>query len=164
LKGRNPFTPFDRLERGIRHVIREEQEFEIVRNEFREMHREDGRRSAKERLRQIDPVFCGSGLDPREEDWVARDSLPDTLRELLAEIGRCYVPLLIANEKAVNARAERVSLTLDGQQWEQQPYPYQAKCLQWLRQEYGRLEGEDRLFVDQLLAGTGCEALFTINT
>jgi hypothetical protein len=42
----------------------------------------------------------------------------------------------------------------------QQPFPYQARCLQWLRQEYVRLEGADREFVDNLLDGTGCEVLF----
>jgi hypothetical protein len=44
--------------------------------------------------------------------------------------------------------------------WERQPYPYQAKCLQWLRQEFARLDEGDRGFVRDLLTGTGCEPLF----
>jgi hypothetical protein len=43
----------------------------------------------------------------------------------------------------------------------QEPFPYQAKCLQWLRQEYVKLDGEDRVFIDLLLAGTGVELLFS---
>ena len=49
---------------------------------------------------------------------------------------------------------------IDGRRWVQQPFPYQAKCLQWVRQEYARLDGTDRAIVDDALAGTGCEALF----
>jgi hypothetical protein len=42
----------------------------------------------------------------------------------------------------------------------QEPFVYQAKCLRWLREAYAGLDDEDRSRVDQLLAGTGCEALF----
>jgi len=42
----------------------------------------------------------------------------------------------------------------------QQPFPYQAKCPVWLREEHARLEPRDRDAVDALLAGTGCESLF----
>ena len=101
-----------------------------------------------------------SGLDPTEDDWIARESLPDTLKPLLTEVGRVYVPALLANAAAVDADAEQVETEIDGRPWVQQPFPYQAKCLQWLRQAHARLDGEDRIFVDEVLAGTGCEALF----
>ena len=42
----------------------------------------------------------------------------------------------------------------------QEPFPYQAKCLQWLRQEYARLDGDDRAWLNDVLDGTGCLALF----
>ena len=41
--------------------------------------------------------------------------------------------------KAVDAGAEQVRAEVEGEAWVQQPFPYQAKCLQWVRQEYGRL-------------------------
>ena len=101
-----------------------------------------------------------SGLEPTEGDWFDRDSVPDTLTGLLTEAGRTYVPALLANARAIDARAETVKTEIDGRPWVQQPFPYQAKCLQWVRQEYARLDLEDRAAVDGLLAGTGCEALF----
>ena len=101
-----------------------------------------------------------SGLDPSDDDWIARDEIPETLNALLAEAGKTYVPVLLANAKAVDAGAEQVQAEIEGEAWVQQPFPYQAKCLQWVRQEYGRLDAADRGVVDGILAGTGCEALF----
>ncbi|MYJ75589.1 MAG: hypothetical protein F4089_11050 [Gammaproteobacteria bacterium] len=84
----------------------------------------------------------------------------ETLTSLLAEVGRTYVPVMLANARALDAGADEVEAEVDGEPWVQRPFPYQAKCLQWVRQEYVRLDGADRQFVDRLLAGTGCEALF----
>ncbi len=39
------------------------------------------------------------------------------------------------------------------------PFPYRAKCLRWLREEYTALPGSARKTVDRVLAGTGCETL-----
>ena len=101
-----------------------------------------------------------SGLEPEEADWVAADALPDTLRALITEIGRTYAPVLLANAAAIDAGREEVATEVDGKPWRQKPFPYQAKCLQWLRQAYVALEGDDRARVDGILDGTGCEALF----
>ena len=101
-----------------------------------------------------------SGLEPSDDDWLERDEVPETLVALLAEAGKTYVPVLLANAKAVDAGAERVLAEVEGQTWVQQPFPYQAKCLQWVRQEYARLDPADRAVVDGIMRGTGCEALF----
>ena len=101
-----------------------------------------------------------SGLEPRPEDWVGRDALPPTLRALLVEAGRAYAPAMLANAAAINAGADEARAQVDGGEWRQRPFPYQAKCLQALRVGYARLADEDRAAVDALLAGTGCEALF----
>ena len=101
-----------------------------------------------------------SGLEPQAQDWLDLAAPPATLKPLLAEIGRTYVPLMLANARAVAAGAEEVQATVDGQAWRQQPFPYQAKCLKWLRESHAALDGEARAQVDGLLAGTGCEALF----
>lgn len=101
-----------------------------------------------------------SGLDASEDDWIARDAVPDTLRALLAEVGRVYVPFLLGNGAAIASGAERVDCIVDGEKWIQPPFPYQAKCLQWIREERAALSAADRADLDGLLSGTGCEALF----
>ncbi|MBX3496697.1 MAG: glutathione S-transferase family protein [Parvibaculum sp.] len=101
-----------------------------------------------------------SGLEPTDGDWMKRDAVPDTMRGLLAEVGRVYVPALIANAKALMAGAEKVETEIDGKPWVQQPFPYQGKCLQWLREKREALAPADRKTVDDVLAGTGVEALF----
>lgn len=100
-----------------------------------------------------------SGLDPQESDWLDPAALPDTLKALLAEVGRVYVPLLLANAQAVAAGAGEVSVEIAGKLWTQQPFAYQAKCLKWLREEYAALDGPAKATVDAALAGTGCEPL-----
>jgi hypothetical protein len=49
---------------------------------------------------------------------------------------------------------------IDGAHWTQQTFPYQGKCLLWIRQQYTALDDESRTRVDSFLAGTGCEVLF----
>ena len=86
--------------------------------------------------------------------------MPATLREIFKEVSRTYVPLMIANAQALDQGLSLVRTEVEGKPWEQEPFPYQGKCLQWLRIEYARLSEEDREVVDNTLAGTGCEALF----
>ncbi|MGH7781641.1 MAG: glutathione S-transferase N-terminal domain-containing protein [Candidatus Binataceae bacterium] len=96
-------------------------------------------------------------------EWPRRDSLAPTLRGFFVEIGRVYAPFLIANARAIGSGAERVECEIDGRPWIQQPFPYQAKCLKWLREGHAALAAADRAFVDSHLAGTGAEAIFTSN-
>ncbi|HQN49509.1 MAG TPA: glutathione S-transferase family protein [Phenylobacterium sp.] len=101
-----------------------------------------------------------SGLEPADSDWIAADALPPTLKTLLAEIGRTYVPVMLANAQALMAGAQTVETTVEGLPWSQSPFPYQAKCLQWLRASHGALPADSRARVDGWLAGTGCDRLF----
>ena len=55
---------------------------------------------------------------------------------------------------------EQVECEIDGRRWVQKPFPYQAKCLRWLREARATLASADRRTADSLLAGSGCEALF----
>ena len=100
-----------------------------------------------------------SGLEPTEADWFAIDALPASLKAILAEVGRVYVPLLLANAKAVQAGAAQVETEIDGQPWVQQPFPYQAKCLTWLRDEFAALNASDQARVAAVLTDAGCGAL-----
>jgi glutathione S-transferase len=101
-----------------------------------------------------------SGLEPEPDHWFDPSALPTTLGDLLAEIGRVYAPLLLANARGVMSGAESVETVIDGRKWVQQPFPYQAKCLNWLRQDYQALDASHRAVIDRALAGTGCEVLF----
>ena len=100
-----------------------------------------------------------SGLEPTDADWFARRALPDTFRALLAEIGRVYPSFLLANVEALAKGADEVVCEIDGRTWTQKPFPYQAKCLEWLRRDYRALDDADRSFVDETIMGTGLEAL-----
>lgn len=101
-----------------------------------------------------------SGLEPQASDWFDPAALPETLIALLGEIGRFYAPLLIANAQALQTGAAEVEIEVDGRPWVQQPFPYQGKCLTWLRSDYAALPAASRALVDKALAGTGCELLF----
>jgi glutathione S-transferase len=100
-----------------------------------------------------------SGQPASDESWMSVDSVGDVLGDLLAEIGRVYVPALLANARAIQSGNNQMETTIDGRQWVQPAFPYQAKCLQWINQEYQVLSSPDRKQVDKILAGTGCEAL-----
>jgi glutathione S-transferase len=99
-----------------------------------------------------------SGLEPGAMTDPA--ALPATLKAVLAEMGRVYPPLLLANARAVAAGETMVETTIDGRAWTQNAFPYQAKCLGWLREEYAALGAEPKARVDAAITGTGWDALF----
>jgi len=101
-----------------------------------------------------------SGLEPGDGDWISLDAPPPTLAGVLAEIGRVYPPVILANARAVMSGAAEVEAMVDGQAWTQQPFTYQAKCLQWLRQSREALSEGDRARLDRVLAPSGSLALF----
>lgn len=100
-----------------------------------------------------------SGNPASDDGWIDRSMAKEALAELLAEIGRVYTPVLLANAQAITAGEETLQTTVDGQPWEQPVFPYQAKCLGWIRDEYAALSADDQRAVDTILAGTGCEPL-----
>ena len=101
---------------------------------------------------------CISGLP--DGTWLAADALGGHLAELLAEIGRVYVPFLLANARAAAAGQSDFETVIDGKRWTQPVFPYQAKCLMTLRSAREALSGEARQALDALLCGSGCEAMF----
>ena len=100
-----------------------------------------------------------SGLEPRESDWIESDQIPETLTEIFKEIGRTYAPFLLANAEAVAEGKEEWESEIDGKLWKQMPFVYQAKCLTWIREGFGKLDDEQKGKVLQLLEGSGCEVL-----
>jgi glutathione S-transferase len=107
----------------------------------------------------VDLVEDLSGLEPLEEQWTSRDAGVAALRPLLAEIGRVYVPFLMANAAALDGGADAVTCTIDGRPWTQRPFPYQRKCLAWLREAHAALAPADRSQAAAVLQETGCAAL-----
>lgn len=101
-----------------------------------------------------------SGLEPDEAGWIDPAALPATLKALLVEMGRVYAPVMLANARALMAGEGEARAEVDGQPWTQAPFPYQGKCLGWLRAAHGELPDAARRTADAALAGTGLEALF----
>ena len=100
-------------------------------------------------------------LEVSEADWTPRGELGDSVRALLSEVGHIYVPFLLANAAALERGEKQVECQIDGRPWVQRSFPYQGKCLRWLREGRSALSPGDRAQVDRILEGTGCEALFT---
>ena len=100
-----------------------------------------------------------SGIDPQESDWLTHEQMGERLHDLLAEVGRVYAPALLANAAAAMSGKDTMQTTIDGRDWIQPTFPYQVKCLNWIRAEYDALDASGKQQVDSLLAGTGCEAL-----
>ena len=100
-----------------------------------------------------------SGLEPCDTDRVGSDALPSSLKEIFSEVGRVHVPTLLANGRSISDGNKQVETEIDGRLWVQKPFPYQAKCLQWIRQEFTRLDQPERSRLLKFLDGTGCEML-----
>ncbi len=109
----------------------------------------------------VDRMEDQCGLEPQDSDWTRLEAIPATLQGLLSEIGRVYVPALLANANSVAAGEKTWNASIDGARWTQQSFSYQAKCLKWINEHYHALSATDRARVNAVLAGTGCEALLT---
>lgn len=118
--------------------------------------------AASPRLRAwLDRVEDLSGLEVEEGLWPALGDLAPTLKPLLTEIGRVYVPFLLVNAQAVQAGDKSFETEIDGRAWTQPTFPYQAKCLMWLRGGFNAMPRDAQSHVADVLAGTGCEALLS---
>ena len=100
-----------------------------------------------------------SGNAADANGWISLQDSTEHLKELLSEIGRVYAPALLANAKAVQAGKATMATNIDGQPWEQPTFPYQAKCLQWINEEYQQLGSNGQGQIDAIFEGTGCEAM-----
>ncbi|WP_300529432.1 glutathione S-transferase N-terminal domain-containing protein [Maricaulis sp.] len=115
---------------------------------------------ASPRLRAwVDRVDDLSGLDVDANGWLPLSQASPALEPLLQEIGRVYVPIMLANADAITRGEDRFSTRIDGREWTQPVFAYQAKCLAWMRQEYAALDDTARREIADLLTRTGCGAL-----
>ena len=109
----------------------------------------------------IDRMEDMSGWRPQDDDWFTAEEAISALGPLLEEIGRTYAPAMIANAQAIMAGAETFETEIDGRAWTQPVFKYQAKCLGELRSAYQTMSDNNRAAVAAMLAGSGCEALFS---
>jgi hypothetical protein len=68
---------------------------------------------------------------------------------------------MLANAKALIEGHEQVVCRVDGEEWVQKPFPYQAKCIKALRNQFVALPEIHQRQVLDCLNGTGCEPLVT---
>ena len=102
-----------------------------------------------------------SGLEPDDDDWISLECVPSTLKQILREVGRVYVPALLANYAAKKAGQLVWEAEIDGMHWEQSTFSYHAKCLNHIRMEYASMGDSDRSIVNGFFSGTGCGELWS---
>jgi len=96
-----------------------------------------------------------SGLDPTEGDWASADALAPTLLALLSELSQGYLPVLLANARALAGGEKHITAELPHGQWQQTVVPYQAKCLRWLREQFAALDAPSKARAHEILETTG---------
>jgi len=96
-----------------------------------------------------------SGLEPQSSDWALADALEPTLLALLQELAQGYVPVLLANARALAQGEKQLRVQLPGGLWQQAVVPYQAKCLRWLRAQFAELAAPHQASVRQILQTAG---------
>jgi glutathione S-transferase len=101
----------------------------------------------------------GTESEPKADDWVSAQALPPSLIALLAELSLGYVPLMIANAKALSNQSKQVEVQLNEGLWTQATVPYQGKCLRWLREQFSSLNSGEQLQCGEVLKTTGCISL-----
>ena len=97
-----------------------------------------------------------SGLKPNESDWINFKDAEQNLLSLFQEVGKVYLPALLANSRAINQEEKTWTAEIDGAKWEQKSFPYQAKCLKWINHEFQKLNESDQKHIKEFLIKTGC--------
>ena len=101
-----------------------------------------------------------SGLDVHKNSLNVLEDCPDSLKQIFNQVGKFYIPSLLANAKAIEDGYESWETEVDGSLWKQKSFPYQAKCLTWIKDEFNSLNDADKKRVLDYLDGSGCEKLF----
>ena len=92
-----------------------------------------------------------------EGEWDEADApLKSVVQSLLAEVGRVYVPFLLANATAAEAGEKTFRIDVDGMPYEQGTFKFQLKCLADLRSRYAALSDETRGRIDPVLSAANC--------
>jgi len=96
-----------------------------------------------------------SGIDG---NWDETGTPPrPVVKTFLNEVGRVYVPFLLANAKAAEAGEKTFRFEVGGLSYTQGTFGYQIKCLADLRSRYAGLPAEAKGRIDPLLEQAGCK-------
>ena len=98
-------------------------------------------------------------FENNEIGWIKLNESSETLKEIFHEVGKVYIPCLIANSEAYLNGDEIWETEIDGSKWKQKTFPYQVKCLNWIKDEFNCLCDDDKKQVMEFLKGTGCESI-----
>ncbi len=98
-------------------------------------------------------------FDSNDSGWNELNDIPLSLKEMFNEIGRVYIPCLLANAEAHEDGNEVWETQIDSSIWKQKTFPYQVKCLNWIKDEFNKLSGSDKNLVKDYLKGTGCNKI-----
>ena len=71
-----------------------------------------------------------------DSGWFDVNSIPKSLLDIFNEIGRVYIPCLFANARAFDNGDKIWETKIDNAVWKQKTFPYQAKCLKWIKDEF----------------------------
>ena len=96
-------------------------------------------------------------FDDNDYGWIDIDNIPDSLIQLFNEVGKVYIPCLIANANAYKNGDEVWETSIDGAIWKQKTFYYQVKCLNWIKDEFNKLSSDDKKTTLNLISGSGCE-------
>ncbi len=102
-----------------------------------------------------------SYFQDNDDGWFDINKIPSSLINIFKEIGLVYVPCLIANAKAYKNGDEFWETTINDSLWKQKTFPYQAKCFNWIQEEYNNLSIKNKKIVLELLNKTGCEKILS---
>ena len=100
-----------------------------------------------------------SGMQVSDKDWIKNINNNFSLKKIFCEVGKVYAPILLANAEAINKGKSEVICFIDNKRWRQDPFAYQLKCLNWIREEYKKMSKDSKIKVDSFLEGSGCEVL-----
>ena len=104
-------------------------------------------------LALFDPTSMG--LAVQDDAWLDAAHLPASLLALLAELAQGYVPVMLANARALLRGEKHLQAQLPQGLWEQGTVSYQGKCLRWLREEFAALDAAEQAQADAILQVAG---------
>jgi len=98
-------------------------------------------------------------FNSNDNGWNELNDIPLSLKEIFNEIGRVYIPCLLANAEAHKDGNDVWETQIDNSIWKQKTFPYQVKCLNWIKDEFNKLSNSDKNLVKHYLEGTGCNKI-----
>jgi hypothetical protein len=96
-----------------------------------------------------------SGWEVQDNAWLDAAQLPASLVAVLTELAQGYVPVMLANARALLRGEKQVRVELPQGVWDQGTVNYQGKCLRWLREEFAQLDAAGQAQAGAILQATG---------